>query len=475
MTETRPGDRPPRRRAAAGIGVAAVLSAAVTALLVPLSGSALPQAAPVNTAAPTISGVPAKGETLTASPGTWTGTPPITFTYAWLRCDDNGASCDPVAGASDQTYVLGSGDVGNRIRVRVTASNSDGTAPDVLSDATAEVTEGTPVNQVEPQISGTPTEGQTLTATNGTWAGSQPMTFTHQWVRCGTDGGNADGSNCVVISGATKTTYTLAAADVGARLRVRVTATNSSGATTDASNATQVVASGKSPVNTKRPAVSGSMVEGATVMLDRGTWSGATSFSYQWLRCDSAGGRCVGIAGATGTSYRLTASDVGHKIRVNVTARNSRGPTTVMTGESATVAPAGPAGIIALPNGERSIPATSVPRTERLIVSDVRFTPNPVRSRTAPITVRVRVKDTRGFAVRDALVFVRSTPLVTRGENRQRTGADGWVSYRVLPRFTFPRPRNGYNVQFFVKAYRAGDHPLAGIAGYRLVQVRLAR
>jgi hypothetical protein len=129
-----------------------------------------------------------------------------------------------------------------------------------------------------------------------------------------------------------------------------------------------------------------------------------------------------------------------------------------------------------LPSGERSIPATSVPANHRLVVAEVRFTPNPVRSRTAPIIVRVRVRDTRGFVVRSALVFARSTPLVTRAiRPRQPTATDGWVTFTMQPRFTFPRPRNGFNVQFFVKAYRTGDPPLAGVAAYRLVQVRLAR
>jgi hypothetical protein len=128
-----------------------------------------------------------------------------------------------------------------------------------------------------------------------------------------------------------------------------------------------------------------------------------------------------------------------------------------------------------LPSGERSIPVTSVPTTARLIVDQVRFEPNPVRSRTAPFSVRVRVKDTRGYVVRDALVFTRSTPLVTTaGQARRPTAADGWVTFQMTPRSTFPTPRNGFNVQFFVKAYRNGDPPLAGVAGYRLVQVRLA-
>ena len=469
-----PSNEPRRKRTAGLIAVTAALAAVMTSLFVPLSGSAGPQAAPGNTALPTIAGVAAKDQTLTASPGTWSGTPPITFAYQWLRCDDDGADCDAIPSAAGQTYVLGSSDVDTRVRVRVTASNAEG-GSNALSNATAEVTEGTPRNAGEPRISGSAVEGQGLTTSNGSWVGSQPMSFTYQWVRCGADGGRPDGSNCAVISGATKTTYAAAAADVGARLRVRVTAKNSSGSATSTSNATQIVAASKPPANTKRPSISGSMVEGATVTLDRGTWTGAATFSYQWLRCNSAGGSCVPIAGATGTQYRLTAADVGHKLRANVTARNTRGPATVMSGEPATVAPAGPAGVTQLPSGERSIPATSVASTERLVVSEVRFSPNPIRSRRSPITIRVRVKDTRNFIVRDALVFVRSTPLVTKGERRVRTATDGWASFTVLPRFNFPRPRNGFNVQYFVKAYRSGDNPLAGVAGYRLVQVRLAR
>jgi len=452
----------------------AALAAALTALLVPVSGSAGPQAEPVNTAIPTTSGVPAIDETLTATSGSWSGTPTPTFEYRWLRCDDDGDDCDSIPGATGSAYVLGSDNLGHRVRVTVTASNDDGSAQ-ATSDATAEVTQGTPVNEAEPQISGNAVEGQTLTASNGTWEGAQPMTFTYRWVRCGASGGNPDGTDCTVISGATNSTYVPVAADVGSRLRVQVTATNSVGGTTEASNATAEVSAARAPVNTRRPAISGSMVEGALVSLDRGAWTGATSIAQQWLRCNTAGGACVAIAGATGTQYRLTAADVGHRIRAIVTARNTRGATTAMSGEPATVTPAGPAGVVQLPSGERSIPATSVSTTERLVVSQVRFSPNPIRSRTAPITIRVRVKDTRGFVVRDALVFVRATPLVTAGESRVRTATDGWASFTVLPRFNFPRPRNGFNVQYFVKAYRAGDNPLAGVAGYRLVQVRLAR
>ena len=331
-----------------------------------------------------------------------------------------------------------------------------------------------PSNTAEPAISGRAEQGVRLSAARGTWSGTSPISYAFQWVRCGADGGEPDGGNCTIISGATGDRYRLTSADVGSRMRVRVTAMNADGSRTAASNPTAVVVG--PPVNTSTPVVRGTMTNGQTVTADPGTWTGKQpiSFSYRWVRCNTQGGECVSIGGATSRTYRLTSSDVNHRIRFNVTARNSIGSRTAISAESPIVAEPLPSGAIRLPTGEISIPATSVPSTARLIVSVVQFSPNPVRSRTKPITVRVRVKETRGFVVRDALVFVRSTPRVTAGGDRQASTVDGWVTYQLAPNGNFPKPRNGFNVQFFVKAYRSGDPALAGIAAYRLVQVRLA-
>jgi hypothetical protein len=331
-----------------------------------------------------------------------------------------------------------------------------------------------PSNTGEPTISGRAEQGRTLEGTNGRWTGTGPLVFSYAWVRCGTDGGRPDGGDCAIVSGATGRRHTLRAADVGFRMRIRVTATNAEGSQTVASNPTAVVQG--PPVNTMQPFPRGSMVVGQVVTADPGTWTGRQpiSFAYRWLRCNNAGGECAAIAGGGSRSYRVASADIGRKLRFNVTARNSLGSRTVISTESATVTEPLPSGAIRLPTGEISIPATSVPSTARLIVAQVRFTPRPVRSARNPITVSVRVTDTRGFVVRDAVVFVRTTPRVTSGGDRQATAVDGWLTYQLVPNSNFPQPRSGRNVQVFVKAYRTGDPALAGVAAYRLVQFPLA-
>src|ERR671931_756807 len=173
------------------------LAAGVLALaaLVPSGGSARADAPPKATGEPTISGRPIVGNVLTASNGSFSGTTPFNYSYRWLRCPatgggGNGEGCTAISGATFRRYIVRQADVGHRLRVRVTAANSEGSASEV-SNATAIVraAPARPQNTVPPTISGTAQVGQTMTANPGTWSG-QTLTFSYQWRRCDRTGAN---------------------------------------------------------------------------------------------------------------------------------------------------------------------------------------------------------------------------------------------------------------------------------------------
>lgn len=88
-----------------------------------------PATPPSNQAPPTVSGETEVGSTLTASQGTWGGSTPQSYSYAWYRCESDGVSCADIVGGTAPTYELAPGDFGHRLKVRVTATNSAGSTP----------------------------------------------------------------------------------------------------------------------------------------------------------------------------------------------------------------------------------------------------------------------------------------------------------------------------------------------------------
>src|SRR5581483_1716875 len=80
---------------------------------------------PVNTALPVVSGTAAVGKVLSSSTGTWTNAP-TGYTYLWQDCDSSGGSCADIVSATNSAYTLQPSDLGDTVRVVVTATNGAG-------------------------------------------------------------------------------------------------------------------------------------------------------------------------------------------------------------------------------------------------------------------------------------------------------------------------------------------------------------
>jgi hypothetical protein len=294
---------------------------------------------PSNDNPPTISGTARDAQELVLSKGDWSGTGPITFAYQWVRCDSNGANCSDIANATDSWRDLTATDVGTRLKVRVTATNAAGSTS-AETALTTVVAAAAPQATQAPNTSGTAADGSNIQLDDvGRWTGTQPFTYAYQWVRC-----DADGTNCADIPGSTAYRRSLTSADVGKRIKARVTATNSAGSGTNESGLSPVVVP-IVPKNDSPPTISGTATDGQGMTLSKGNWSGTTpqTYAYQWVACDSTGAGCQDIAGAT-SSYRVnTSSDVGKRLKVRVTATNAAGNTVAETALTSVIAAAPPA------------------------------------------------------------------------------------------------------------------------------------
>ena len=166
----------------------------------------------------------------------------------------------------------------------------------------------------QPTISGTAQVDETLTAdTSGIYDadGLNNVAYSYQWLLDDAD-----------IQGATDSTYTLTDDDVGKAIKVRVSVTDDAGndeALTSAATDT-VVARPNSPA-TGAPTISGTAQAGETLtaitsgIADEDGLADAT-FSHQWI--GHYGNADTDIEGATGSSYQLSASDLGKSVKVRV-------------------------------------------------------------------------------------------------------------------------------------------------------------
>ena len=215
------------------------------------------------------------------------------------------------------------------------------------------------------------------------------------------------------------------------------------------------------------PTISGTAQVGQKLTTTNGTWSSnstITLYAYAWARCDGNGNNCGAIAGATSVSYVLTDADQGHTIRAYVTAVNANGPTQSQSAQTAVVASSYPTG--------KKVDAKQVVLPNRLIIDGVRYSQNPIRSRTAPTQMQIHVADSHQNAVQNALVFAEGLPYSRVASMPEvRTDGNGWATVALQPGQLFPR--KGYLV-LFVRARVDGQDLLGGTSTRRLVQVTIA-
>ena len=189
---------------------------------------------PSNASAPSVSGSPRRGISLTAQLGSWA---PAATTYAmqWERAGSSGFTS--ISGANGSTYTPGKADEGAYLRVVVTAGNAYGSAI-AASAPVGPVASNPPIRGTAPVLSGAAREGSWLSARGPAWkATTQDTTFSVRWTRC-----RRDGTGCRAIRGARAGRYRLTRTDAGHRLVVTVTATNPDASVSVSSRASAVVA-----------------------------------------------------------------------------------------------------------------------------------------------------------------------------------------------------------------------------------------
>ncbi len=277
--------------------------------------------APRNTAAPDLDADPSLNQATVQSAGTWSGSPETSHAVQWQRCDNTGHNCVDIDGATDPTYTWGPNDVGLDIRFAYSKTNAGGTG--VAYSFALTITELAPENTAPPSVSGVfALSGGAATAHKGTWAGTATITYGYQWSRC-----DEAGDNCANIGGATASTYTPVNADLGATLRVAVTATNGVGSSTATSDASPVIVNALAPQNTVAPTIAHGTGINDLTFHAAGTWTGspASSHAMQWQRCDAEGENCADIDGQTANTYSFAMADLGSTIRLEYSETNTGG------------------------------------------------------------------------------------------------------------------------------------------------------
>ena len=320
----------------------------------------------------TLSGTATEGETLSAETDNLGDNDGLgDLSYQWQRSTDSGI--ENIPNASQSTYTLGDADVGRTVQVQVRYTDGNGTPETLTSAATAAVTNVNDQPTGSVTLSGTATEGETLSAETETLGDNDGLgDLSYQWQRS-TDSGIEN------IPNASQSTYTLGDADVGRTVQVQVRYTDGNGTPETLTSDASTVVTNVNDLPTGSVAVSGTASEGAVLTADisalrdaDGLPEDADGYSYQWQRNTGADGDFENIANATARTYTLGDADVGQTVRVQVRYTDGNNtPESVTSVASAVVTNVNdqPSGSVAV-NGSASEGAVLTADTAALVDND---------------------------------------------------------------------------------------------------------
>jgi hypothetical protein len=226
------------------------------------------------------------------------------------------------------------------------------------------------------------------------------------------------------------------------------------------------------PSNTTPPTISGTPQTGSQLSATNGTWAGTTpiTYTYQWRRCDTNGGSCSDVSGATSQTYNLQQVDVGTTLRVNVTATNSDGSANLTSVPTAAItAPATPAPT-GCPSGTGVINVTDLTLPAQLTIGGQTVAPGVIGRSSQQISLTVHVTACGGRPVQGAVVYASAVPFNQFSVPAQTpTGADGSATLAMNQQAGFPAARRQELLTMFVRAAKPADPALGGVSARRLI------
>ena len=235
-------------------------------------------------------------------------------------------------------------------------------------------------------------------------------------------------------------------------------------------------ASSAAPTNTTPPTISGTPQDGSTLTADRGAWTGSpTAYSYQYQRCDKNGGSCAGISGADRRLYDLRSADVGHTLRVRVTAKNADGsssatsvPTAVVTEKPAAPAPTG------CPSGNGTIQISQLTPPANLAITTFGSNPQVLGRQVGTLSITAKVTACGNRPVQGALVYAAAVPFnqFTVAPEVQ-SDANGSATLTEPQLSGYPASSRQQLLAVFIRARKAGEPQGQGVSTSRLVSFKV--